>query len=113
MFRFLTDHDLNEAIARQPEQKASDVDIVRAREVGLSRSDDRELLAFAATENCIILSHDRTTMTGFAYERTLSGQVMPGLLVIRQTASIGEVVDDLYRLPGRIRFERVVLTPPQ
>lgn len=94
MFRFLSDHDLNEAIVVQLEKKDPALNIVRAREAGLARTKDPQILAWAA-DNRIVLSHDRNTMTRYAYDRVRSGDRMRGLFVIEQTRDIGRVISDI------------------
>jgi hypothetical protein len=95
VFRLLCDHDLNEAIVVQLEEKAPDLDIVRAREEGLARTKDPQILAWAADNDRIVLSHDRNTMTRFAYERVRAGERMCGLFVIEHTRDIGRVISDI------------------
>jgi hypothetical protein len=52
-------------------------------------------LEWAAANDRIVLTHDRNTMVGFALARVAAGQPMPGLLVVDNTASIGQVISDL------------------
>jgi hypothetical protein len=59
---------------------------------------DPDILARAAEDNRIVLSHDRNTMTGFASDRVHSGQPMPGLFVVDRSTSPGRVRNDLEAL---------------
>lgn len=74
------------------------MDILRAIDVGLSGTDDQEVLEWAAAEQRIVLTHDVSTMVGFAYERVDRGDPMPGLIEVSVQLRIQEVVDDLLLL---------------
>lgn len=54
------------------------LDLVRVQDVGLQSADDRVVLARAADEGRIVITDDRSTLSGFAYERVAAGQSMPG-----------------------------------
>lgn len=95
MFRLLADHDLHDAIIRELLRRLPDLDIVRLRDYGEERKPDPEVLALAADENRIVLTHDRNTMTRYANERVVVGRPMRGLFVIEQTRDIGRVLRDL------------------
>jgi hypothetical protein len=75
--------------------RVPDLDLVRVQDVGLMHTPDPDILAWAATENRIVLTHDRTTMTGFAAARVNAGQPMPGLFVVDQRAPLGRILNDL------------------
>ena len=47
----------------------ADVDIVRVQDVGLAGSPDPAILAWAASEGRVLLTHDRETVPGFAYDQ--------------------------------------------
>jgi predicted nuclease of predicted toxin-antitoxin system len=63
--------------------------------VGLSGADDPRILEWAAGEDRILLTHDITTMKDFAYARVAAGQPMPGVIVVRKSAAVGQVIEDL------------------
>lgn len=56
------------------------IDIVRVQDVGLSGEDDPTILAWAADENRILLTHDVATITSFAYQRITKDLLMPGAI---------------------------------
>jgi hypothetical protein len=93
--RFLADHDLNENIIDGILRREPAIEIIRCRDVGLSDRPDPEILAFAAVQGLLVVSHDLNTMPGFAYERVAGGHSMPGLFMVRQTKPIGPVIEDL------------------
>ena len=53
------------------------------------------MLAWAAEQNRILLTHDITTITCYAYERVAAGLRMPGVLVVPTTMPIGPSIEDL------------------
>lgn len=61
---------------------------------------DPRVLAWAASEERILLTHDRQTMRRFAYERVLNGERMPGVLLLLWPYSIGAVIDELEAVAG-------------
>lgn len=76
MLRLLADETFNGDIVRGLLLRQSDLDIVRVQDVGLVSADDPDVLAWAAENNRIILTHDRASMSDFAYERVAAGEEM-------------------------------------
>ena len=93
--RFLADHDLNEHIIDGVLRREPGLEFIRAREVGLSERPDPEVLAFAAENGLLLVSHDVNSMPAHAYARLAAGDVMPGLFMVRQTQALGPVLDGL------------------
>ncbi len=58
MVRFLADENFNNAILRGLLRRKPDIDIVRVQDVGLSGASDPEILAWAAREDRLVLTHD-------------------------------------------------------
>ena len=61
---------------------------------------DPRVLAWAASEERILLTHDRQTMRWFAYERVLNGERMPGVFFLQWPYSVGAVIDGLELVAG-------------
>ena len=96
MLRFLADENFHIDIVRGVRREQPDVDIVRVQDVGLLQAEDPIILAWAAKEGRIVLTHDVNTMIGFAYERVAAGLSMPGLFIVKEViASFGEVIQSL------------------
>jgi predicted nuclease of predicted toxin-antitoxin system len=89
MARFLADENFNNQIVRGILRQNSDVDIVRVQDVDLSGADDLTVLAWAAKERRIVLTHDVATMTAFAYQRIQAGLPMPGLFEANRRVPVG------------------------
>jgi hypothetical protein len=95
MLRLASDADVKGPIldglfARQP-----DVDLVRVQDVGLRTASDPEILEWAAADQRIMISHDRNSMTAFAYDRIRAGLTMPGLFIIRDQPPFGPTIDEI------------------
>ena len=94
MFRLLVDHEFNERILRGVQSRA-EVDVVLARAVALQDKPDEVLLARAAAEERIVLSHDLETMPRFAIAQVRAGIGMPGLILVPQDLAIGRAIEEL------------------
>ncbi|HEV3006782.1 MAG TPA: DUF5615 family PIN-like protein, partial [Pirellulales bacterium] len=68
---------------------------MRVRDLGIDTRSDTEILAHAATEGFIVLSHDVNTMTAAAYARVAAGEPMGGLLLVHQRNAVGPIIEDL------------------
>jgi hypothetical protein len=93
--RFLADHDLNEHIVDGVLRREPALEFVRARDVGLSDRPDAEVLAYAAANGFLVVSHDVNTMPAEAYARVAAAQPMPGLLMVHQAQPIAPIIDTL------------------
>ena len=58
---------------------------------GLSGADDGAVLAWAAAEGRVLLTHDVTTLTVLAYARVLAGLPMPGVFEIGRSVAVGSI----------------------
>jgi hypothetical protein len=58
------------------------------------------MLEWAAHEGRILLTQDVETMVGYANERLSGGLPMPGVVVVRDTLPVGQVVEDLLIILG-------------
>ena len=97
-------------LARQPA-----LALVRVQDMGLTQTPDPDILAWAAVEDRILLTHDRETIPGFAYDRVSAGEPMPGVIVVADDLPIGQAIAEvellsMCSLPGELR-DRVVYVP--
>ena len=94
MLRFLADENIERqliaAIRRDPA-----IDIVRVQDLGLSGADDPTILAWAAQEDRVLLTHDAATMADCAYARVRTGQPVAGVIHVPQPFEIGKVAEDI------------------
>lgn len=105
MLRFAADENFNNDIVRGLLRRKPDLDIVRVQDVGLTGANDPTILEWAAQEGRVLLTHDVTTITRYAYERVRMGKLMPGVFEVSRQVPIGVAIDDIlliaeYSLPG-------------
>ena len=89
MLRLAADENFNNDIVRGLLRRKPDLDIVRVQDVGLSGSNDASVLEWAAQENRVLLTHDVTTLTSFAYDRVRAGLPMPGVFEVSRAVPVG------------------------
>ncbi len=95
MERFAADENVNIHIVSGLLDRNPTISIVRVQEAGLASVDDPVVLEWAASEGRILLTHDVSTMPGYASHRLDAGQPMSGLFLIPQGSSIRDVIEDL------------------
>ncbi len=98
MLRFVADENFNGNIVRGLVRQKPDLDLVRLQDVGLSGADDATVLKWAAQENRLLLTHDVTTITQYAYARVKAGLPMPGVFEIKRAVPIGRAIQDILLL---------------
>ena len=69
MLRLLSDENFDGKIIRGLFLRQPNLDLVRVQDVSLQELDDPTILAWAADNNRIVITHDCATMPNFAYER--------------------------------------------
>jgi formate dehydrogenase assembly factor FdhD len=79
-------------LRRRPE-----IDLVRVQDVGLSETDDRVILEWAAQQGRVLLNHDVATMTRYAYKRVQAGLEMPGVFEISRSVPVGLAIEYCFR----------------
>ena len=95
MLRLLADENLDNNILRGLELRSPSLDIVRVQEVDLREASDVEILEWAAAHGRILVSQDRKTLPRCTFERVERGLRVPGVFLLRRSAAIGAVIDDL------------------
>lgn len=91
---FLADADLNRAIVVGVIRRNSAIDFKRAEQVPLESMKDPDVLAAAAIERRVLVSHDVSTMPNH-FRDFVRRQRSPGLIVIPQDLNIGKAIDSL------------------
>jgi predicted nuclease of predicted toxin-antitoxin system len=95
MLRLLSDENLNGDIVRGLLLRRPALDLRRVQDVGLEAAADPSILEWAATNNRILLTHDRATMPDFAYIRVVAGQPMPGVFVVPDRMAVRQAIEEL------------------
>src|SRR5262245_7249469 len=95
MLPLLSDEDLQGAIVAGLVLHFPGLDLVRVQDVGLMQTPDPVILGYAATQNRVILTHDRNTMTARAQDRMNQGLRMSGLIVLEQLMNVGKAIQEV------------------
>lgn len=98
MLRFLAEENLNNNIVRDLRLRAPALDLVRVQDVGLIGVDDPAILAWAASAQRVVMTHDVSTMIRYAHDRVAAGRPMPGVVEVVVGARLATVIDDLILL---------------
>jgi hypothetical protein len=95
MLRLAADENLIAHVLRGLLRRNPKIDIVRIQDVGVSGADDPEVLAWAAAEHRIFVTHDSRTVPRYAHQRVAQGHPMPGVFVVPQSLSVGRAIEDI------------------
>ena len=98
MIFLAADENFNNDIVRGLLRRKPDLDIVRIQDEGLSGADDQAVLEWAAQKGRILLTHDVSTITHYAYDRVRSGRPMAGIFEVSPDIPINIVIDDILLL---------------
>jgi hypothetical protein len=100
MIRFLADADLNEGIVAGCLRRESEMDFLSANDADLEGMPDPEVLALAAAQDRILVSHDFQTMPRHFGDFLQAGNSSPGVLLVLQRLPIGEAIEELVLIWG-------------
>ena len=95
MLKVVADENFDNTIVRGLLRRRPNFDIVRIQDVGLSGEDDPTILAYAAEEDRVLVTHNIATITRFAYEGVAQGLAMPGVLEVSTDVQIGRAIEDI------------------
>jgi hypothetical protein len=88
------DNDLRKAIVRGAIRREPQMNFRSAQSARLDGIPDPEVLAFAADEGRILISHDFQTMP-MHFRQFTQGRRSPGVLLVRQDLPVGEAIEAL------------------
>ncbi len=95
MLRLLADENFHGDIVRGLLLRQLDLDIVRLQDVGLYGAEDPDILAWAAENSRILLSHDRATVPDHAYARLAAGEAMAGVFILNDRFPVGQAIQEI------------------
>lgn len=95
MIRFAADENLNRKLVTGLQRRTRILDVVRVQDAGLRGADDPTVLAWAAEEDRILLTHDVATMSRYAYDRVEAGLPMPGVFDIPTSLPLAVGIEEL------------------
>lgn len=90
--RFQADADLRQAIVTGVKRRQPNLDIQSANEAGLEGIKDPEVLAIAARQGRVLITHDRKTMPT-EFGQFVAAQNSSGVLIMSQNLPISEAID--------------------
>jgi hypothetical protein len=92
--RFQADADLNQVIVFAVARRVPAIDFRTATSAGLAGLKDQDVLAVAARDGRVLVTHDQATMPRHFAEFGRS-QHSPGVIVVPQHLPLREAADDL------------------
>lgn len=95
MLRLLFDQNFDKDVLRGLQRRIAGLDALTAYDAGLSEADDPSLLAWAAAENRIVVTHDRKTMPAHAGDRMNAGDRVAGVFVFSTNLPIQTIINEL------------------
>ena len=98
MLLLAADENFNGDIVRGLLRRQTTLNIVRLQDVKLSGAEDSVVLAWAAQEGRVLLTHDVSTITRYAYERIQAGQSMPGVFEVSRKLPVGSAIEEILLL---------------
>ena len=98
MLTLAADENSNNDIVRGLRRRNPDLDLVRVQDVGLSAADDPAVLEWAAQEGRVLLTHDVSTITRYAYDRVKAGKSLPGVFEVSRDVPIRVAIEDILLL---------------
>jgi hypothetical protein len=90
------DENFNNDVIRGLLRRNRNLDLLRIQDTELRSLDDAAVLEWAAQQNRVLISHDVSTMTAFAYARIAARQKMAGLFEAPRSVAIGVAIEDLW-----------------
>lgn len=117
MLCFAADENFSGKILRGLRRVLPTFDVLRVQDYLPEGTPDPAELSWAAGEGRILLTHDVSTMTVFAWDRVRRGEPMPGVIEITETLPIGDAIKELQIIAAAglpVDFaDRVVFVKPE
>jgi hypothetical protein len=95
MLPLFIDHNFDHDILQGLYRRIPELNAITASEMELSEAPDPVILAWAAENQRVIVTHDVHTMPNHVAERIASGESIAGVLIVPQLMQIGRAIDDL------------------
>jgi hypothetical protein len=95
MIRFMADADLNEGIVAGCLRREPEMDFLSANDADLEGVPDPDVLALAAAQDRILVSHDFQTMPRHFGDFVQAGNSSPGVILVPQRLPVGDAIEEL------------------
>jgi predicted nuclease of predicted toxin-antitoxin system len=112
--KLLADENIESQLVRGLLRRQPYLEVISTRDAGLLGWSDPDLLQWASDQGYVVIKYDVSTMPNFAYKRVEQGNPMPGVIAIRLSAPIRQIIEDLLivlgtSLPGELEGQVVYL----
>lgn len=98
MLKLAADENFNNDVVRGLLRRRPDLDIVRIQDTEIASADDVVVLEWAAQNKRVLLTHDVSTMTAYAYARVRGGKSMPGVFEVGRNIPTSVAIEDILLL---------------
>ena len=95
MLAVLIDENLDQRILRGRRLQLPNLDYIIVQESEMQGCADATLLAWAAEQERVVLTHDVNTIPRYAYERIRRGDSVAGIIIIPEDLGIGIAIEEL------------------
>jgi len=92
--RFQADADLNQILLKATLRREPSIDFQTAYAAGLVSLNDKEILAKAAEQGRVLVTHDRKTMPKH-FAEFIAIRESPGVIIVQQKLSVNAAAEDL------------------
>lgn len=95
MLRLLFDENFHHDIVRGVRRRLPEADLLTVQDAGLRGMSDPDLLAWAAAEQRILVTHDLKTIPKYAYERLAAGETIAGVFALTTATQMSVAIEEL------------------
>jgi hypothetical protein len=96
VIKLAADENFDGDILRGLLRRQPDLDIVRVQDIELPDRRDPAVLACAADQGRVLLTHDRKTVPRFALDRVAAKENMPGVFLVSDRMPKGQAIEELF-----------------
>jgi Domain of unknown function (DUF5615) len=107
MLRLASDADVHGDIIRGLWRRRPGIDLLRSQDSLPLGAPDVDVMSWAAAAGRVLITNDRNTMIGLAYQRVAAGGRFSGLIITSKEQSIGAAIDDILFLADCMSAEEV------
>ena len=98
MIRLLADENIEGDLVTGTHRRHPEVVFESVHGLGMDGNSDPDLLEWCVGNRFVLVTHDRQTLPGFAYERLAATLPMSGLFVVPPDAPLSATIDELAML---------------
>ncbi len=88
--------DVNGEIIRGLQRRIPGIDLLRIQDVLPEGSPDSDVLDWCDQAGRVMITNDRNTMVGLAFERAATGRATPGIIATTNEQAVGSAIDDIH-----------------